>query len=114
MISPLSSYWRESIAALDFAFQPIVNSHTGVSAGFEALLRGVERVGCPSIGSFFDRAFHYGVLPAVELALRRKAATAFARIAPHQGRRLFLNVDNRALTQTSPALIAEAIAAGGH
>ncbi len=32
--------WKEIIATLDFAFQPIVNAHTGTCIGFEALLRG--------------------------------------------------------------------------
>ncbi len=113
VIAPLSSYWRESLQALEFAFQPIVNTHTGVCAGYEALLRGTERLGCKSIEEFFDRAHLNRALGGVEVALRAKAAAAFRAIPGHSTRRLFLNLDNRALNQDIADLSATAIADQG-
>jgi EAL domain-containing protein (putative c-di-GMP-specific phosphodiesterase class I) len=34
-----STLWREIVEGLDFALQPIVSIHTGISLGFEVLLR---------------------------------------------------------------------------
>ncbi len=49
-------YWEEMAATLDYAFQPIVNVHSGICIGVESLLRNVEKVGFSSIGELFDTA----------------------------------------------------------
>ena len=46
-----------------FAFQPIVNIHTGRCIGFEALLRNIDRLGYKSIPSFFEHAWNKGSGP---------------------------------------------------
>lgn len=89
--------WIERIELLDFAFQPIVNIHSGSCFGVEALLRGVERLGFSSIQAFFDAAHADGVLVAVSLALRARAVAKFARSRLAGLARLFFNLDNREL-----------------
>ncbi len=99
----LSAPWRgievwDGISAhLDIALQPIVNIHTGVVFGFEALLRGTDALGAASIGEFFDDCHVRGLLPDIEALIREMALTKFAEIEPTRRGRLFLNMDTRAL-----------------
>jgi diguanylate cyclase (GGDEF)-like protein len=89
--------WHDRIDCVDFAFQPIVNMHTGVCYGYEALLRNHEAAGFPSIRSYFDRAFADGVLHEVDLLLREKLLGKFAGLKWKGRTRLFYNLDNRVL-----------------
>jgi len=82
-------------ASIEYAFQPIVNIQTGMVYGFEALLRGQERMGLPSIQSFFDYAWQLGVLHQADLLLRQKALRNFSQIAPARDKMLFFNLDGR-------------------
>ncbi len=81
--------------SIEYAFQPIVNINTGAVYGFEALLRGHERMGLSSIQSFFDHAWQLGVLHQADLALRQKALLAFSNIPAAQDKKLFFNLDGR-------------------
>ncbi len=94
---PENDHWAGLLARLDIAFQPIVNIHTGVCYGVEALLRNVGEAGFDSIRDFFDTCHALGVLEAVEEALREKAVAKFAAIPHHRVMRLFVNLDGRAL-----------------
>ncbi len=87
--------WPSVLEKLDFAFQPIVNVHNGVSFGFEALLRGYEAAGFDAIIQVFDEAYRDGILYDVELSLREKAIAKFSTIPGCDGRKLFYNLDNR-------------------
>ncbi len=87
--------WDRALERMTHAFQPVVNVHSGVCFGYEALLRGWENAGFASIADVFDEAFRDGVLYAVELALRDKAIARFARITGCESRKLFYNLDNR-------------------
>ncbi|MCC7168189.1 MAG: GGDEF domain-containing protein [Rhodospirillales bacterium] len=89
---------------LDFAFQPIVNIHTGSCAGYEVLLRGVEGVGFATIAAFLDHFHDRNRLAEVETQLRRKAMMKFARLPDSARQRLFFNVDNRVFAETVGAL----------
>ena len=53
----LNSRWEKVVSLLDYAFQPIVNIHTGSVFGFEALLREWDAAGYGSIKNLFDRAY---------------------------------------------------------
>jgi len=53
----LNEIWLSRIAQIDYAFQPIVNIHSGVCYGYEALLRNYEAAGFSSILDFFDAAY---------------------------------------------------------
>jgi EAL domain-containing protein (putative c-di-GMP-specific phosphodiesterase class I) len=65
--------WSAKLACIDNAFQPIVNIHTGVCYGYEALIRNVEGAGFETINAFFDNAFECNVLHPIDLLLRQKA-----------------------------------------
>lgn len=88
--------WAGLLERLDFAFQPIVNIHTGYCFGYEALLRNISKF--PSIGHFFDACYAEGVLSAIEDILQEKALAKFARLPHHPRCKLFLNLDNRLLS----------------
>lgn len=93
----LGRTWLDILAKLDFAFQPIVNIHTGYCCGYEALLRNTDEAGFASIGDFFDCCHAQGVLTAVEGVLLAKAVERFVLVPGSSKLRLFLNVDNRSL-----------------
>ncbi len=91
------SKWLNKIAYIDYAFQPIVNIHTGLCYGYEALMRNHQAAGFDSIEDFFDTAWKEGALHEAELLLREKAVAKFARLPRENKPRLFMNMDNRAL-----------------
>ena len=72
-ITMLTEKWGRVLQALDYGFQPIVNSHSAVAYGYEALLRNVEFTGCRHIAELLDAAYRDGQLVAFEAALRQKA-----------------------------------------
>ena len=82
-------------AHIRYAYQPIVNAHTGAVYGYEALLRGHRDMGLETIQDVFDGAFRAGVLHQADLYLRELALTGFARIPGARTRRLFYNLDGR-------------------
>jgi diguanylate cyclase (GGDEF)-like protein len=92
-----SSIWSERFSRIEYAFQPIVNIHTGVCYGCEALLRNWEGGGISSISRFFDQAYADGALYHVDLALREKAIEKFACLEWKHQVKLFFNLDNRVL-----------------
>jgi diguanylate cyclase (GGDEF)-like protein len=95
----LPAAWEAMLTGLDHAFQPIVNSHSGVCFGYEALLRNVDRYGFESVQDFFDGCAEANVLSEMEAALHEKAIVKFS-LLPHADRvKLFLNVDNRVIDQ---------------
>lgn len=87
--------WSDRIAPIDYAFQPIVNIHTGACYGYEALIRNVEDAGFKSINAFFDRAFESNMLYSIDLLIRQKAQKKFTQIEGFQNTKLFYNLDNR-------------------
>ncbi|MEW6260686.1 MAG: EAL domain-containing protein [Thermodesulfobacteriota bacterium] len=88
----------EWLDQLDYAYQPIVNIHTGRCWGYEALLRHVDRIGFSSIASFFDHVHDEGLLHYVDRQLRAKAIQKIAGLMKRQPIKLFFNLDNRLLT----------------
>lgn len=92
-----SEYWVECLSRIDFAFQPIVNIHTGVCYGCEALLRNYEEAGFRSIDDFFDQAYRDRALYSVDLCLREKAVKKFSTLKWNRQTKLFINLDNRVL-----------------
>lgn len=91
--------WIRMCTAMAYAYQPIVNTHTGQVFGYEALLRGFENEGFPEIHSVFDRAKDDGVLVEVNKMLFENASTAFHKTELRAGR-LFFNIDNRLFHDT--------------
>lgn len=91
----LDKKWQDTLSLIDFAFQPIVNIHTGVTFGVEALLRGWQMAGFTSIRNLFDQAYWEGVLFPVDELLREKAIHKFLTIPHQENLKLFFNLDNR-------------------
>jgi EAL domain-containing protein (putative c-di-GMP-specific phosphodiesterase class I)/GGDEF domain-containing protein len=89
--------WKLIIDQIDYAFQPIVNIHTGVCLGYEALLRDYDKAGFKSIQGFFDAAFEDGMLLQVDLRLREAAIKKLISVNHHRRVKLFFNLDNRIL-----------------
>lgn len=104
---PSAHDWPAVIAAVTHAFQPIVQLRTGRCHGFEALMRGWDAVGFPSIAALLDAAHDDGWLARVETALHAKALDRFRSLSPGPDVRLFLNVDAR-LLGTTDALVGVA------
>lgn len=87
--------WLARLSKIDYAFQPIVNIHTGNAFGFEALLRCYEQAGFSSIDELFDQAYDEKVLHQVDLYLRNIAFRKFAKFKKGNHIKLFFNLDNR-------------------
>jgi diguanylate cyclase (GGDEF)-like protein len=101
MTQLLDQTWLSRLSCLDYAFQPIVNIHTGVCYGYEALLRNYEAAGMECIHDFFDQAHHDNVLHPVDMELRNMAIAKFAQL-PWKGHvKLFFNLDNRVLNSAT-------------
>lgn len=97
MQATLSDIWLDRIFHIDYAFQPIVNIHSGVCYGYEALLRNQEKAGFSSISDFFDAADADHALYAIDLYLRERAIGKFSQLNWNKQVKLFFNIDNRVL-----------------
>lgn len=102
----LPAAWMLAIERLDHAFQPIVNVHSGLCYGYEALLRNVAEAGFPSIPALFDRANEDGVLPQLETELWARAIRKFSRLPHYRDVKLFCNADSRGALLARPARAA--------
>ena len=94
-IKPVS--WEKIVEKIDFAFQPIVNIHTGVCYGYEALLRNHQSCGFDGIDALFDQAYAENVLCRVDRRLLHKTIEKFVQLPWNETVRLFYNLDNRTM-----------------
>ncbi len=92
------SIWNTYVKKLDFAFQPIINFHTGSLLGYEALLRNYEAIGFATPSEVFDCLFENNLLFKIDLQLRNKAFLMFKKIRGFEQLKLFYNIDNRVLS----------------
>ncbi len=91
----MTKKWTKILEKLDYAFQPIIHSHSGKIFAVEALIRNVHKTDYLSnIQSLFDLAFEEDILYEVDLVLREMAIKKFAGIKI-ENLRLFYNLDNR-------------------
>ncbi|MDQ1244218.1 MAG: hypothetical protein QG565_558 [Campylobacterota bacterium] len=97
MKNDLPKKWVNNLKILDFAFQPILNIHTGKIFGVEALLRNYEKVGFSSIFELFDEVYKDNLLYSFDIKLRKKALKKFITIDGYENIKLFYNLDNRLL-----------------
>ena len=87
--------WNQIIDKLDYAFQPIIYSHTGKLYAVEALIRNVQNIpGLNAIDDLFNMAFNDDYLYELDLQLREKAISKFSKIKINN-LKLFYNLDNR-------------------
>lgn len=96
-MEPLHPVYIYYLNLLDIAFQPIVDTHTGVLFGVEALLRGTDTIGFESIHAFFDRLYEENILYTFDMKLREKVIEKFRTIEGYETCKLFYNLDNRLL-----------------
>ncbi|MFZ2889926.1 GGDEF domain-containing protein [Sulfuricurvum sp.] len=100
-MEPLHPYYDHCYNVLDIAFQPIVDIHSGITFGVEALLRGTDVLGFISIEAFFDHLYKEDVLYEFDLRLREKVIEKFRTIEGFENLKLFYNLDNRVLDTTN-------------
>ena len=97
----MNHHWNNIIHQLDYAFQPIIHTHTGKIYAVEALLRNVQTAaGVSSISDIFDRAFEENTLYHLDIELRYKAIEKFSHIKI-EDLKLFYNLDNRIIYHNS-------------
>ena len=96
--------WDAIVERLSFAFQPIVNIHTGHTYGFEALLRNVNDAGFERIKGVFDTAHEERCLFLLNILLSQKAVKAFTERSAERNQKLFYNIDNRLLRSHDDAI----------
>lgn len=89
--------WENCATKLYYAYQPIVNIHTGLTLGFEALLRGYKNAGFNSINDVFNTAYDETVLYSLDLHLRELAIKSLYQNSRFSNLKLFYNLDNRVL-----------------
>lgn len=99
-MEPLHPIYERFFDILDIAFQPIVDIHSGITFGVEALLRGTDVLGYISIESFFDYLYEENILYTFDLRLREKVIEKFCTIEGFENLKLFYNLDNRVLEMT--------------
>jgi len=87
--------WSQRLSNIDFAFQPIVNTHTGACYGYEAFLRNYNAFGFRSVKEFLDQAYTDNMLPQLELAVQKKAIRKFSALLKQKEMKLFINLDRR-------------------
>lgn len=87
--------WDRVLDTVDYAFQPIVNIHTGALYGVEALIRKVDEAGFESIPHFFDRAYQDMQIDRVHERLFTMACGKLQRIPWADQIKLFYNLDSR-------------------
>jgi EAL domain-containing protein (putative c-di-GMP-specific phosphodiesterase class I)/GGDEF domain-containing protein len=80
-----------------YAYQPIVNVHTGEAYAFEALLRGHRNLGFSAIPMLFASMADVDVAVDAEMLLLDKAIRDFMLFAGEASARLFFNANNRVL-----------------
>jgi len=89
--------WKDDTRKLYYAYQPIVNIHTGLTLGFEALLRGCKDAGFESINDVFNTAYEETVLYSLDLHLRKLAIETLYQREDFSTLKLYYNLDNRVL-----------------
>ncbi len=105
------SDWRALLASLEVALQPVISMQSGRAVGFEALLRGSDAFGYPSVKALLNAACRDGamvipdgpggaveLLRLVELAGWSRAVAHFSELGLRRDARLFLNLDSRLLS----------------
>ena len=97
-----ASYGRMALmplakAAIDTAFQPIVETVSGKIHGYESLMRGHDRLGFDTPLTLLDAFAISGELMDLELFTTSRSFAKFTSLADFDKRTLFLNLDHRML-----------------
>ncbi|MET0748777.1 MAG: GGDEF domain-containing protein [Rhizobium sp.] len=84
---------------IETAFQPIVDARSGAVFGYEALMRGHDRIGFADPIAVLDEAERTGQLFGLEQMMERLALGVFAALPEHDDKTLFLNLDARLIPE---------------
>lgn len=100
---------------VEHAFQPIVEIKTAQVHGYEALMRGFDRLSFASPTQLLDYAAESGNLLRLETMLFERAIARFASERNLAGKKLFLNLDGRVLNSAHEfiAVMAQSVRAHG-
>jgi diguanylate cyclase (GGDEF)-like protein len=90
--------WDMIISKLRFGYKPIVNIHSGIVHGFEAVVVNSQDLGFTAMSNLLDRAHRDFVLTYVELQLRKKAAMSFLHHGMYENIKIFYRFDRRILS----------------
>ncbi|MFP4486863.1 MAG: EAL domain-containing protein [Campylobacterales bacterium] len=90
--------WNMIISKLRFAYKPIVNVHSGIVHGFEAVVVNSQDLGFTTMPNLLDRAYRDFVLTYVELQLRKKAAMSFLHYGMYENIKIFYKFDRHILS----------------
>jgi EAL domain-containing protein (putative c-di-GMP-specific phosphodiesterase class I)/GGDEF domain-containing protein len=116
LTEPVSSHSRATSEAssapcrdseLCYAYQPIVNIHTGRVLGYEALLRGWDHAGYDSIAHVFECAHQDGTLSDLHASLLQIAIEGLRSARVPSDAKLFYNLDNRVFEHGGPMVELE-------
>jgi len=88
---------NDTLDALDYALQPVVDIGTGVVYGYEAQLRNCDEADTRSTDDLIDEAHAHGCLPQFEAQLITKAIERFSSLKIAQGTKLYFKLDGRDL-----------------
>lgn len=80
---------------IEAALQPIVEIHSGEVLGYEALMRGHDRLGYVSPIELLDHAHRAGTLVELERLVQHRALGRFRSLASDRSHLVFLNLDGR-------------------
>jgi diguanylate cyclase (GGDEF)-like protein len=86
--------WLHINSKLDFAYQPIINTHTGATYGLEASLNGFKKLGFESIEQLTAMIYKDETTEYIAKELRQKALFYFKRLNPYNNLKLFYNLDS--------------------
>lgn len=97
-ITPARNHTNNELLAqardtLTCALQPIVNIHTGSVFGYEALLRGWDRLGFASVHALLDQAWTQNLSATLDRMIGALAVSRFAALPNAPRYRLFFNLD---------------------
>jgi diguanylate cyclase (GGDEF)-like protein len=89
---------------IETALQPIVEVSSGFVFGYEALLRGQQKLGFATPVELLDQASDVDLLLPMELMLLGRAVAKFSALPETQSRLLFVNFDARLMSQHEPVI----------
>ncbi|MAA97962.1 MAG: GGDEF domain-containing protein [Stappia sp.] len=98
-------FLAQAEAALDFAFDPVVDIHSGEIYGFRAGLSDYDRLGFESRDALAEHAASLACTLDLEKLLLRKVLAKFAQVASCERAKLFLNLAAQAGTEEEEDLL---------
>jgi diguanylate cyclase (GGDEF)-like protein len=99
VVSLYHPFDAEKYRLIENAFQPIVDARTGAIFGYEALMRGFDRLGFANPIEVLDDAEQTGDLLGLEQMMERLALRMFSALPDRTGATLFLNLDARLIPE---------------